>query len=288
VRTAVCTATFLASLAVCASTAAGVPPRHATVIADSVLTAVQWNPAPRSILTRGIDVRLDVGVCRRIAEQSCPFDGDHVPTLLDLVQESGPSLGDVVLVEVGYNDPAPTFATDVEDGIDALLAAGVKHVLWANLRGLTDQYRRMNAALAAVASRHPEVTVVDWDGYSRPHWDWFQSDSIHLDYTGAMHMATLFHTALVRALAPPFVLDTRALPPAHPGVPYAARLVAEGGVDPYAWRVLGGPLPRGLHLLADGRLVGRVTRALGVRVQVTDATGQAIRATLRLEVDGSH
>jgi hypothetical protein len=284
----VCAATVIASLAVCASTTAGVPPRHATVIADSVLTAVQWNAVPRAILTRGLDVQLDVGICRRIAEQSCPFDGERVPTLLDLVQQAGASLGDVVLVEVGYNDPETTFAADVEDAIDALLAAGVKHILWANLRGLTDHYRRMNAALAAVASRHPEVTVVDWDGYSRPHWEWFQSDSIHLDYTGAMHMATLFHTALVRALAPPFLLDTRSLPPARPGAPYAARLVAEGGVRPYAWRVLGGPLPRGLHLLADGRLVGHVTRAVGVRVQVTDATGQTIRATLRLELGDSH
>lgn len=86
-----------------ASTAAG--PR-VTVIGDSILTAVLWNSAPLSILTAGYDVRMDVGICRTLTGTSCPFDGERVPTVLDVVHADGSGLGPTVVVEAGYNDPA--------------------------------------------------------------------------------------------------------------------------------------------------------------------------------------
>ena len=96
-----------------------------------------------------------------------------------------------------------------------------------------------------------------------------------------MAMATLFNDALVKLTAPPPPLPPppRAagtqLPPARVGQLYSANLAAESGTAPYRWRSVGGPLPRGLHLLATGSITGvprRPGRTLLV-FQVIDARG---------------
>ena len=56
----------------------------------------------------------------------------------------------------------------------------------------------MNDVLRDVATRHPELTIVDWNLYSRSHPDWFQDDGLHLGYDGAVAMATLIHATLVK------------------------------------------------------------------------------------------
>src|SRR5690348_10986389 len=104
-----------------------------TVIGDSVLTAVQWNQAPLSILEQGFDVNMQIGVCRTLTGRSCPFNGTRVPTLLDLVHTLGSQLGPNVLVELGYNDAPDTFSQSVEQAIAALLAAGVQRIFWVNM-----------------------------------------------------------------------------------------------------------------------------------------------------------
>ena len=116
---------------------------------------------------------------------------------------SASALGPTVLVEVGYNDPADEFAQRVEDAINALLAAGVQRILWANMREWQQQYIGMNQILVDAAARHPQVTIIDWEGYSHDHYAWFQGDGIHLVYDGAIGMATLFNSAIKQALAPP-------------------------------------------------------------------------------------
>lgn len=257
-----------------------------TVIGDSVLTAVLWNPVPLATMTRGFDLRVDVGVCRRLTGVSCPYEGGNVPTLLDVVHKYGPDLGDTVLVEVGYNDPTPTFADEVEHSIQALLQSGVKHILWSNLHGWTQQIVDMNAVLAAAAQRHPELTVIDWNGYASDHWSWFQGDNIHLSYDGAMAIAPLFNTALAQVIGPALVVDTTSLPRARVGRPFATRLVAHGGLKPYAWRIVKGQLPRGLTLRPDGRILGRPRRSGQIRlvVRATDAQGRiaTTREALRI------
>ena len=54
----------------------------------------------------------------------------------------------------------------------------------------------MNDVIRPAATRHPEMTVVDWNLFSRSHPDWFQDDGLHLDSVGALMMATLIHRAL--------------------------------------------------------------------------------------------
>ena len=255
-----------------------------TVIGDSVLTGVQYNPAPLAVLTNGIDVRLEIGICRTLSGVSCPFQSDRVPTLIDLARTQGGELGRVVLVEVGYNDPPATFAQSVEDSITALLAVGVEKILWANLSGFDPSRLAKNQILAAATREHPELTVIDWHSVSLGKYSWFQNDQTHLRYDGAMAMATLFHAALVRSLAPPFVVVSHSLPLAIVGRTYTAHLAARGGVAPYTWRIVNRRLPRGLTLRPDGLITGhpRHSGQWRIVVQATDATGQTATMPLVL------
>jgi hypothetical protein len=288
-------AALVAALAMIGTSAASEPPR-VTVIGDSVLTAVEWNATPLSIFEQGLDLQLDIGVCRTLDGVSCPYEGGNVPTLMDVVKRLGPQLGTTVLVEVGYNDPAPEFAQRVEDSIDALVAAGVQRILWVNMREWQQQYIGMNQVLVAAAARHPQVTIVDWERDSHDHYSWFQGDGVHLVYDGAVAMATLLNTSIRQALAPPrqplsrqasLTIAATPLPVAHVGKPYTVRLSVEGGAAPYRWRLTSGPLPRGMHLLANGRLTGTPRRPgrLALVVQAADSRGaNAVRReTLLIE-----
>ena len=263
------------------------PPPHVTVIGDSVLDAVQSNSGPRSILKQGFDVDLEIGICRRLTGTSCPFKDAEVPTLIDVVRELGPRIGPTVLVEVGYNDDAPTFAQSVEEAITAVLDAGARQILWVNMHESQQQYIGMNQVLVAAARRHSEVTIVDWNAYSRDQPAWFQDDGIHLFYDGAIGMATLLHASLLDALAEPLVVTSAHLPVAHVGRAYSARLLAGGGTAPYKWRLISGPLPSGLRLLADGHITGTPRHNAHVRLvfRTTDASARTANASTTLVVD---
>jgi hypothetical protein len=279
-------AALVAGLALLGSSAAAEQPR-VTVIGDSVLTAVEWNATPLALFERGLDLQMDIGVCRTLEGVSCPFEGQTVPTLLDVVNSLGPRLGKTVLIEAGYNDPPAEFAQRVEDSVDALLAAGVTRILWVNLREWQQQYIGMNQTLDAAAARHPELTILDWERTSHDHYSWFQGDGIHLVYDGAVGMATFLNASIKKALAPPLTISTTELPDAHVDRPYATRLAATGGSAPYNWRVTSGPLPRGLHLLTDGRITGEPRRAgrSEIVLQATDRYGTRAlgRATLLIK-----
>jgi hypothetical protein len=282
-------AALVAALAMIGTSAAADPPR-VTVIGDSVLTAVEWNATPLSILEEGLDLQLDIGVCRTLEGVSCPYEGGNVPTLMDVVHALGPRLGATVLVEVGYNDPATEFAPRVENSVDALLAAGVQRILWVNMREWQHQYIGMNQILVAAAARHPQLTIIDWEGDSHAHYSWFQGDGIHLVYDGAVAMATLLNASVKQALTPSpqplpptpsLTIPATPLPMAHVGKPYAARLAAEGGDAPYRWRVTSGPLPRGMHLLADGHISGTPRRPGRLTLTLQAADSRGVRALRR-------
>ena len=278
----------MAALALAAAAATGAAPAqpHVTVLGDSVLTAVQWNDAPLATLQKGFDMYMDVGVCRTVAGISCPYEGGRVPTLMDVIAGMGNRLGPLVLVEVGYNDDPAVFEGEVDDAVEAMLAVGVRRILWVNVPATNDHWQRMDDELDAVASRYGQMTIVDWNDTSHNQWHWFQGDAVHLLYPGAMALAALLNQALVAATAPPPpppvpLRPNRApLPAARVGSPYATHLAIESGTAPYRWRSLSA-LPRGLHLLANGTISGVPRRAVRMRLvfQVTDAAGAV--ATVR-------
>jgi hypothetical protein len=253
-----------------------------TVIGDSITTAVEYDPAARPILAGGIDLDLQLAVCRRLVGDSCPYDGSKPPTLVALLPSL--RLGSTVVVAVGYNDFEDTFAESVETALQALEQAGAKHILWLTLRAERQSYLHMNDIIHAAAERHAEMTIVDWNLYSRSHPDWFQPDGLHLTDVGAIAMATLVHRSLDElglVAAPPvpaLAIVTKMLPTARVGRPYVARLIASGGKLPIAWIRVAGTIPRGLHLRRDGRLIGtpRVAGRRTPTLRVTDARGRSV------------
>jgi hypothetical protein len=234
---------------------------------------MQWHNDAIAVLQNGLDVDWQVAVCRRLVTTSCPFQGAEAPTLVDVVQNDK-AIAPIVVVEMGYNELEQTFARDVEASIQALLTGGAKRIIWLNLRVSRHPYIPMNAMLVAAAKRHPEVALVDWNRYSRSHADWFQNDGEHLIDAGGVAMATLIHTAVVDALSPP-VAVARRLASARVGRSYSARLAVRGGVAPVMWRIASGRLPRGLELMAGGRIIGTPTQkgSATVTLWATDAYG---------------
>lgn len=89
------------------------------------------------------------------------------------------------------------------------------------------------------------------------------------------------------AIADRLTLVRRALPLAHVGRRYVARLFATGGVTPKVWKVIRGALPTGLRLnTATGALSGlpRTAGTTRITVQVKDALGVISRATYVVRV----
>ena len=253
-----------------------------TIIGDSVATGMLWHNDAIAIMQKGLDVDWHVAVCRRLEGVSCPYEGQQVPTVIDLVHSLGARIEPVVVVEMGYNDFEQTFASSVDDTVKALIAEGARHILWLTLREVRHPYVDMNNMLRAVERRYPQVTLVDWNMYSRSHPDWFQNDGEHLVEAGGLAMATLVHKAVMKALVPVTVASRR-LPVARLGRAYRAKLVAQGGTKPYRWSIAEGKLPKGLRLTAAGSIVGRPKKRARaeVIVRVADAVGSR---TTRLEV----
>jgi hypothetical protein len=197
-----------------------------------------------------------------------------------------------VVVGVGYNDFQATFAQSVEAALTALRKAGVERVLWLTLREERSSYADMNDVLRAAAARHPELTVVDWQRTSRSHPEWFQDDGLHLNYDGAVAMATLVQKTLrsLGVVQTPsrarLAITTRALPIARLGRPYRARLLVAGGTGPVTWTRQAGALPAGVRLLPNGWLVGTPRSAGSARptLRVTDAGGRSVSRQLAIVV----
>jgi hypothetical protein len=262
--------------------------QQVTLIGDSVADAIVQTSGAVAEARREVALNLQVAPCRRIAGESCPYNGVRPPNVIDLVHSLGAALGPNVVVVVGYNDNEGTFPQDVDDALTALEGAGVKHVFWLTLRAARHPYLTMNAALEAAVGSHPQLTIVDWNVYSRSHPDWFQSDGIHLSGAGAGAMATLIHKTLVTAgiAAPDVRVKTARLPVARRGAAYSARLVGAAGIAPYRWSLLE-RAPTGIHLQANGLVEGRPRAGAGAYtfdVRITDSTGTSSTRRLTLHV----
>lgn len=83
-------------------------------------------------------------------------------------------------------------------------------------------------------------------------------------------------------------ITTKELPAATLWNRYTYQLQAEGGIEPYHWRVVIGSLPRGLELQDSGQIIGVVNQAgeLDFLIQATDRNGvrsQPKKFTLAVE-----
>jgi hypothetical protein len=262
--------------------------QHVTLIGDSVADAIPGTAIAAMTVKQGVDLDFEVAPCRRVEGDGCPVDGVRPPSVVQLAKSMGSKLGPNVVVSVGYNDFEDQYAQNIEDALDAFKAAGVKHVWWLTLRAAHHGYVNMNDNIEAAAAQHPELSVIDWNVYSRSHLDWFQSDGLHLLDAGANEMATLIHKTLLDdgiALKPAEIV-TATLPVARRGKTYAAKLRATLGLAPYRWSLLA-RAPQGLHLEADGRIIGKPRAkpglyVLNVRVKDSAASLDVRRLTLRI------
>jgi len=77
-----------------------------------------------------------------------------------------------------------------------------------------------------------------------------------------------------------------ALPIGHQSVAYSGALAADRGAAPYSWQIVGGTLPTGTSLAADGTLSGTPTAAGtgSVTVRATDAFGVPATVPLSWEI----
>jgi large repetitive protein len=93
--------------------------------------------------------------------------------------------------------------------------------------------------------------------------------------------------ALSFGVAKPLAVSTLTLKPGKVGRLYRAKLASTGGLPPKKWKVLTGPLPKGIRFTpALGTLSGTPTKAGSYRVafQVTDGLNVVAKRTLRIVV----
>jgi hypothetical protein len=170
-----------------------------TMFGDSIASSLLYVPEARKILGAGTDLRLELIPCRRLVLAGCPFQGTRPLPVLDIVRSSTPSdLGDIVIVDVGYNEPPADYGGAMAAVVDALLARGVGHVIWVTMRETSDGYRAINTTIRDRAGRERRVTVADWEEASRGK-PWFRADGLHLYADGAIGLANFLRPYVMSA-----------------------------------------------------------------------------------------
>jgi lysophospholipase L1-like esterase len=192
---ALAAATVLAALLGATSATAkpsATPKTRVTIIGDSITASFSYVAGAKRYLGKGLDLRTDALVCRRLVAASCAFQGTTPATALQVVGAQGHALGSVVVINVGYNDWAAVY--DVDRVMRALKAAGVQHVVWVTLREAganASIYAQSNARIRSAGKRYRKSLVIaDWNAYSRGR-PWFREDGLHLTNSGAFGLARL-------------------------------------------------------------------------------------------------
>ena len=186
-----------------AADAAG--PLRVTFVGDSVPASITYIPSARAELRRGLKVRLDLKVCRRLVQASCTYQGTTPPSALDAVRSYGNGLGRVLVVNVGYNESADGYRAGIDRIMRTALAQGASGVVWVTLRETRSIYRWTNVAIRTAAKRWPQLVVADWNAFSQGK-PWFGHDGLHLTPTGATALASFLR---------PYVWKAAAVRPAH-------------------------------------------------------------------------
>ena len=115
---------------------------------------------------------------------------------LPTLETDRPGMGDVVVLDLGYNDGAELTAW--RDRLDraAAILDGVPKVIWLDQRDFADGRAQMNDELRAVAQLHPNIEVVDWNSAVAANPDYVYSDGIHLTPPGRQAMADLVRSRI--------------------------------------------------------------------------------------------
>ena len=147
-------------------------------------------------------------------------------TALQAIQRYGRTLGNVLVIDVGYNDSSATYRQQLGQVVRAAKNRGVKGIVWVNLRVVPEHpdYRQINAIIGEEAGRRPILYVANWNGHARTKPASFGSgrDGIHLTSTGAMGLVRFVRRHIALAAQGPRTLaarpDSRAPDPVVPPV----------------------------------------------------------------------
>jgi hypothetical protein len=191
---------LLVAVALVASPGSAAKRPRVTFVGDSVAESLDYVASARAKLGRGLTLRLDAAVCRRLVQPSCAFQGTAPTTALQAIQSYGHSLGEVLIVKVGYNEGAPGYSDGIDRVMRAARAQGAKAVIWSTLRETSSIYTETNRVIRRAAKRWPQLRVADWNAYSRGK-PWFGPDGLHLTSSGANALATLLRRNVALALA---------------------------------------------------------------------------------------
>jgi hypothetical protein len=182
------------------TTAQAKGPLPVTFVGDSVPASISYIPSARRQLERGLRVRLDLRVCRRLVQPSCSYQGTTPSTALQAVQGYGRALGRVLIVDVGYNEAAQGYRQGIDRVMRAALAQGADGVVWVTLREMQPVYHPTNVAIRTATKRWPQLVVADWNAYSSGK-PWFGDDGLHLTPTGATALAAFLRAHVWKAAA---------------------------------------------------------------------------------------
>jgi hypothetical protein len=165
-------------------------------LGDSVLDGAQ-DTIEKAVVPSYPGAVVDAAVCRGLAS-SCPYNGSTPTTGLQEIAANSGRIGDVIVVELGYND-TPSAAT-IDAALSALTAQDVPLVLWVGLSTLNrPEFSTENDRLKAAATRWPTMRFLDWDGMSHAHPDWFIPNDgvgVHLTAVGETAFAAWLKTQL--------------------------------------------------------------------------------------------
>lgn len=133
---------------------------------------------------------------------------------VSLVAPEASAMGDVVVLDLGYNDASDpaVFRSRIDSMMGAL--APVPAVVWFTQRVFRPDRAPMNQELAAAQQRYPNLRVVDWDAAVAAHPDYVYGDGIHLTTSGRAEFAALAREAVDGYRATRQVPVTTAPPPA--------------------------------------------------------------------------
>ena len=116
------------------------------------MAALNFSAPAQATISSAYPMLLDAKVCRRLVAASCPYQGVAPSTGLQAVQANAARLGDVVVMNVGYNDSWTRYRADIDAVMGAINAANVPYVVWVNLRQVGSERGRVRQH----QRRHPE------------------------------------------------------------------------------------------------------------------------------------
>jgi lysophospholipase L1-like esterase len=171
-------AALVALVPLVAPPAAHAAPLRVSVFGDSVLLGASEEI---SATLAGNDVSVD-------AHENLSLLG-----ALSTLGGARPNIGDVVVLDYGYNDGTDLGAWRSRVDQAMTILQGVPRVVWLDQREFAPGRAEMNAELRAAAARYPNLDVVDWNAAVAAHPDYVYSDGIHLTPSGQQGMADLVH-----------------------------------------------------------------------------------------------